>query len=165
MENGRSISDSGMQENPGMAIWRPAAIELSAVLTGLMLHSLSPLEIPLAAGLAWIAVPLFMGLGFTIIALGCLEFARARTSIRPDRGADALIRTGPFRWSRNPLYLSVGLLIAGIGFWVNSLWVLVMLPPLALVMSRAVIAHEESYLEHKFGQVYVDYKQSVRRWL
>jgi len=165
MENGHSISDSGMQENPDMAAWRPAAIELSAVLTGLMLHSLWPLEIPLAAGLAWIAVPLIMGLAFTIIALGCREFARAKTSIRPDRGADALIRTGPFRWSRNPLYLSVGLLIAGIGVWVNSLWVLVTLLPLVPVMSRAVIAREERYLEHKFGQVYVDYKQSVRRWL
>lgn len=165
MENGRSNSDSGMQENPGIAAWRPAAIQLSSVLTGLMLHSLWPREIPLAAGLAWIAVPMFMGLGFTIIALSFREFARARTSIRPDRGADALIRTGPFRWSRNPLYLAVSLLIAGIGVWVNSLWVLVMLLPLVLVMSRAVIAREERYLEHKFGQVYIDYKQSVRRWL
>ena len=165
MESGRSISDSGMQKNPDMAAWRPAAIELSAVLTGLMLHALWPREIPLAAGLAWIGVPLFIGLGFTIIALSCREFARARTSIRPDRGANALIRTGPFRWSRNPLYLAVSLLIVGIGVWVNSLWVLLMLLPLVLVMSRAVIAREERYLEHKFGQVYVDYKQSVRRWL
>ena len=165
MENGRSNSDSGMQENPSIAAWRPAAIQLSSVLTGLMLHSLWPREIPLAAGLAWIAVPMFMALGFTIIALSFREFARARTSIRPDRGADALIRTGPFRWSRNPLYLAVCLLIVGIGVWVNSLWVLVMLLPLVPVMSRAVIAREERYLEHKFGQVYIDYKQSVRRWL
>ena len=165
MENGRSNSDSGMQENPGIAAWRPAAIQLSSMLTGLMLHALWPSKIPLAAGLAWIAVPMFMALGFTIIALSFREFARARTSIRPDRGADALIRTGPFRWSRNPLYLAVSLLIAGIGVWVNSLWVLVMLLPLVLVMSRAVIAREERYLEHKFGQVYIDYKQSVRRWL
>ncbi len=148
-----------------MAAWRPAAIQLSSLLAGLMIHALWPAEIPLAAGLAWIAVPLFMGTGFAIIAFSYREFARARTTLRPDRGANALIRTGPFRWSRNPLYLAVCLLIVGIGFWVNSLWILVMLIPLFLVMSRAVIAREERYLEHKFGQVYLDYKGSVRRWL
>ena len=129
-----------------------------------MLHSLWPAEIPLAAKLAWIAVPMFMGGAAAIIALSFREFAKAKTSIRPDRGACALIRTGPFRWSRNPLYLAVGLVIVGIGFWVNSLWVLVMMIPLVPVMSGAVIAREERYLEHKFGQVYVDYKRSVRRW-
>ncbi len=165
MENDRSISDSGTQDSPGMAAWRPAAIQLSSVLLGLILHTLWPAEIPLAAGLAWIAVPMFMGLGFAIIALSYREFARARTSLRPDRGANALIRTGPFHYSRNPLYLAVSLLIVGIGVWVNSLWILVMLIPLFLVMSRAVIAREERYLEHKFGQVYLDYKESVRRWL
>ena len=162
-ESGRSNSDFGNRENPGMPAWRPAAIQLSSVLVGLMLHSLWPREIPLPAGLVWIAVPMFLGFGFAIIALSFREFARA--SVRPDRGADALIRTGPFRWSRNPLYLAVSLLIVGIGFWVNSLWILLMLIPLFLVMSRAVIAREERYLEHEFGQVYVDYKQSVRRWL
>ncbi len=165
MENDRSISDSGTQDNPGMAAWRPAAIQLSTVLAGLMLHSLWPAEIPLAAPVAWIAVPMFMGLGFAIIALSYREFARARTSLRPDRGAHALIRTGPFRYSRNPLYVAVSLLIAGIAVWMNNLWVLVMLIPLFLVMSRAVIAREERYLEHKFGREYLDYKESVRRWI
>ena len=165
MENGRSITDSGPQDNPGVAAWRPAAIQLSSVLLGLILHSLWPAEIPLLAEVAWIAVPVFMGLGFAIIALSFREFAKARTSVRPDRAANALIWTGPFRYSRNPLYLAVSFLIVGIGVWVNSLWILVMLIPLFLVMSRAVIAHEERYLEHKFGQEYLDYKKSARRWL
>jgi protein-S-isoprenylcysteine O-methyltransferase Ste14 len=165
MENGRFISDSGTQDNPGIAAWRPAAIQLSAVLAGLMLHSLWPTEIPLAAKLAWIAVPMFLGGAIAIIALSYREFAKAKTSVRPDRGACALIRTGPFRYSRNPLYVAVSLLIAGIAVWMNSLWVLVMLIPLFLVLSRAVIAREERYLEHKFGREYRDYRASVRRWL
>ena len=148
-----------------MAAWRPAAIQLSSVLAGLMLHSLWPAEIPLAAKLAWIAVPMFMGGATAIIALSFREFAKAKTSVRSDRGAHALIRTGPFQYSRNPLYVAVILLIVGIGVWVNSLWILVMLIPLFLVMSRAVIAREESYLEHKFGQEYLEYRASVRRWL
>ena len=148
-----------------MAAWRPAAIQLSSVLAGLMLHSLWPAEIPLAAKLAWIAVPMFMGGAVAIIALSYREFAKAKTSVRPDRGAHALIRTGPFRYSRNPLYVAVSLLIVGIGIWVNSLWVLVMLIPMIVVMSRAVIAREERYLEHKFGQEYLDYRASVRHWI
>ena len=148
-----------------MPAWRPAAIQLSSVLLGLILHSLWPAEIPLVAKVAWITVPVFMGLACAIIALSYREFAKARTSLRPDRGANALIRTGPFRYSRNPLYLAVCLLIVGIGVWVNSLWILVMLIPLFLVMSRAVIAREERFLEHKFGQEYLDYRVSVRRWL
>ncbi len=165
MGNDLPNSDARTPNNPGMAAWRPAAIQLSSVLAGLILHSVWPAEIPLAAGLAWIAVPICMVLGFAVIALSFREFARARTSLRPDRGASALIRTGPFRYSRNPLYLAVSLLIFGIGIWVNSLWILGMLLLLFLVMSRAVIAREERYLEHKFGQVYLDYKGSVRRWL
>ena len=97
-----------------MAAWRPAAIQLSSVLAGLMLHSLWPAEIPLAAKLAWIAVPMFMGGAAAIIALSFREFAKAKTSARPDRGAHALIRTGPFQYSRNPLYVAVILLIVGI---------------------------------------------------
>ena len=148
-----------------MPAWRPAAIQLSSVLAGLMLHALWPAEIPLAAELAWIAVPMFMGGAVAIIALSYREFAKAKTSVRPDRGAHALIRTGPFRYSRNPLYVAVSLLIVGIGIWVNSLWVLVMLIPMIVVMSRAVIAREERYLEHKFGQEYLDYRASVRHWI
>ena len=165
MENDRSNPDFVTQDNPGIDAWRPAAIQLSAVLAGLMLHSLWPTEIPLAAKLAWIAVPMFLGGAIAIIALSYREFAKAKTSVRPDRGACALIRTGPFRYSRNPLYVAVSLLIAGIAVWMNSLWVLVMLIPLFLVMSRAVIAREERYLEHKFGREYRDYRASVRRWL
>ena len=164
MENSRSIPDSAGLDNPGMAVWRPAAIQLSALLVGLVLHALWPAEIPLASKLAWIAVPMLMGSAVAIFALSFREFAKSKTSIRPDRGVCALIRTGPFRYSRNPLYVAISLLIVGIGVWVNSLWVLVVPIPLLLVMSRAVIAREERYLEHKFGQEYLDYRASVRRW-
>ena len=101
----------------------------------------------------------------SIVALGYREFFKAKTTLRPDRGANALIRSGPFAYSRNPLYLAVMIVILGVGVWVNSLWILGMLIPLFFVMSRAVIAPEEAYLESRFGQEYLDYKKSVRRWL
>ncbi|MCZ6807317.1 MAG: methyltransferase, partial [Deltaproteobacteria bacterium] len=105
------------------------------------------MEIPLVAGFGWIVIVLFLGLGLSIIALSFREFARAKTSVRPDRGANALIRTGPFAYSRNPLYVAVVLLILGIGVWVNSIWIWVMVAPLVLVMNTAVIIREERHLE------------------
>ncbi len=152
-------------DNPGIAAWRPAALQLSSVLLALVLHARWPVEVSLAASVSWIAGPLLVGTGMAIIALSFREFARAKTTLRPDRGANALIRTGPFAHSRNPLYVAVMIVILGIGVWVNSLWIIGMLIPLFLLMSRAVIVPEERYLESRFGQEYVDYKRSVRRWL
>lgn len=103
--------------------------------------------------------------GATIIGLSFREFARAKTTLRPDCGAKALIRSGPFRYSRNPLYVAVALLIIGIGFGAENVWIIVMVIPLLLIMSAAVIAHEEKYLEREFGQEYLDFKKSVRRWI
>jgi protein-S-isoprenylcysteine O-methyltransferase Ste14 len=75
------------------------------------------------------------------------------------------VRTGPYRWSRNPIYLSFTLLHLGVAFWVNSLWLLVTLIPAVTLMSAVVIPREERYLETRFPSDYVAYRASVRRWL
>ena len=72
---------------------------------------------------------------------------------------------GPYRWSRNPIYVSFSLLQLGIAFWVNSLWVLVTLLPAVAVMSFVVIPREEQYLETRFPSDYSAYRRFVRRWL
>ena len=160
--SGRDVANL---DSPGIAAWRPAALQVSSVLLGLLLHARWPFESSLVADVSWVAGPLFVGLGVTIIALSYGEFFRAKTTLRPDRGANALIRTGPFAFSRNPLYVAVMIMITGIGVWVNSLWILGMLVPLFFGMSFAVIAPEERYLESRFGQEFFDYKSRVRRWL
>ena len=162
--NGHSGTSRNV-DNPGIAAWRPAALQLSSVFLGLLLHAWWPFESSLLANVSRIAGPLFLGIALSIIALGYREFFKAKTTLRPDRGANALIRSGPFAYSRNPLYLAVMIMILGVGVWVNSLWIIGMLIPLFFVMSRAVIAPEEAYLESRFGQEYLDYKKSVRRWL
>ena len=162
---GHEVEPSQRRDSPGIEAWRPAALQLSSVLLGLVIHTFWPVEIPLAARFGRIAIVLFLGLGLSIIALSFREFARARTSVRPDRRANALIRTGPFAYSRNPLYVAVVLLILGIGVWVNSIWIWVMVVPLVLVMNTAVIVREERHLEQRFGRDYVEYKKAVRRWL
>jgi protein-S-isoprenylcysteine O-methyltransferase Ste14 len=74
------------------------------------------------------------------------------------------VRTGPYRFSRNPIYLAFTLLQLGIAIWVNSLWILATLMA-SVALMHIVIAREERYLERKFGAEYVAYKSSVRRWL
>ena len=96
-----------------MAAWRPISIQLSCVVLGLILEFVRPTEIPLQEGTRWILFSLFLAMGVAIIALSFREFARAKTTLRPDSGANALIRTGPFRYSRNPLYVAVASLIIG----------------------------------------------------
>ena len=165
MSIGLADSGSQRQDSPGIEAWRPAALQVSSVLLGLVIHAFWPVGIPLAAEFGGIAIVLFLGLSLLILALSFREFARAKTSVRPDRRANALIRTGPFAYSRNPLYVAVVLLILGIGVWVNSTWIWVMVAPLVLVMNTAVIVREERHLEQRFGREYIDYKKAVRRWL
>ncbi len=165
MSIGRSISDSQPQDGPGIEAWRPAALQLGSVLLGLVVHAFWPVEIPLAAEFGRIAIVLFLGPSLLILALSFREFARAKTSVRPDRRANALIRTGPFAYSRNPLYVAVVSLILGLGVWLNSIWIWVMVAQLVLFMNNAVIVLEERHLEQRFGRDYVEYKKAVRRWL
>jgi protein-S-isoprenylcysteine O-methyltransferase Ste14 len=89
----------------------------------------------------------------------------ARTAIRPDKPATVLVTDGPYRFSRNPLYLSLTLMHAGIALIANSLWALLFLVPVTFAMSRFVIRPEERYLERRFGAAYERYRTSVRRWI
>ena len=152
-------------DNPGIPAWRPAALQLTSVAAGLLLQSLWPLQIPLVTHFSLIAGSLFLTTGVLIIAFSFWEFAKARTSVRPDRGATALLLSGPYAYSRNPLYVAVMILIMGVGILVDSLLILAMLIPLFFLMSQTVISPEERYLESRFGQRYLDYKKTVRRWL
>lgn len=150
-------------DTPGV-VARPPLVYLCSILVGLMLQRLRPLEVVSAA--------LVTGLGASVIlvavvlfALCIREFRAAGTPVQPSRPTTAIIKTGPYRFSRNPVYLSLTLFQMGIGIWANSVWVLGMLVPALLLMTYGVIAREERYLERKFGREYLQYKSSVRRWL
>ena len=93
------------------------------------------------------------------------EFRRARTSFDVRKPSTSLITTGPFRFSRNPIYLAMTLLQLGIGIAVDGVWILAALVRALVAMHYGVIVREERYLERKFGDAYRGYKTSVRRWL
>lgn len=90
---------------------------------------------------------------------------RAGTNVNPAKPATALVTTGPFRLSRNPLYVSLTLLYVGIALLFNAVMPWLLLPGVLWVVQYGVIKREEAYLEGRFGQAYLDYAAKVRRWL
>jgi protein-S-isoprenylcysteine O-methyltransferase Ste14 len=112
----------------------------------------------------------FIGAALIVLSLAIglpavMEFRRAQTSIRPDRPTSAILSTGPYRYSRNPLYLSMFVLVAGFAVALDSLWQLAALAALYGVLRWGVVPREEAYLTRKFGAAYLDYARRVRRWL
>ena len=106
-----------------------------------------------------------MAVSAVIASLGFREFFRHRTPVEPHKPTESIITSGPFRYSRNPLYLSLTLLYAGIAVAVDGIWILVLLAPVLIILHHGVILREEAYLERKFPDVYPAYKARVRRWL
>jgi protein-S-isoprenylcysteine O-methyltransferase Ste14 len=92
-------------------------------------------------------------------------FLRARTAILPHRPATRLVTSGPYRFTRNPMYVSFVALYIAVTLVLNSWWTLPLLPLVVLVLQRAVIAREERYLAGAFPAQYAAYRQRVRRWL
>ncbi|HYA14120.1 MAG TPA: isoprenylcysteine carboxylmethyltransferase family protein [Syntrophales bacterium] len=92
-------------------------------------------------------------------------FRRAHTSLLPIKPSTALVTTGPYQFTRNPMYVSLAFLYAGLGLWFDVFWALVLLPVVIVIVRHYIITAEERYLEQKFGEEYLRYKARVRRWL
>ena len=106
-----------------------------------------------------------------LIAAGCLlgfaalrEFRAAHTHVEPWKPTSALVVSGIFRLLRNPMYVGLGLLAAGVAFVLGSDWTIAMLVPGVLLIHYGVVRREERYLEAKFGDVYRQYKAAVPRY-
>jgi len=151
------------QDNAGILLPPPliylAGLAIGSVAEWLWPFPLLPQPVQYVAGYALMAV------SGVIAVLGFREFARAKTSANAHRPTQAIITTGPFRFSRNPLYLSLALLYAGIAIAVDGIWIMVMLVPVLIVLHYGVILREEAYLERKFPDTYLPYKARVRRWI
>jgi protein-S-isoprenylcysteine O-methyltransferase Ste14 len=103
---------------------------------------------------------------FVPINLGAVgRFVRTETPVNPYKPATRLVTSGPFRVTRNPMYLGLALLYAGLAFALDVIWAFPLLVVVIVLIDRLVIAREEPYLERLFGQEYLDYKQRVRRWI
>jgi len=151
------------QDNPGV-VAPPPLIFAGALAIGFFVHWLFPVKFFPGAG-ARLLGRVCMGISGMLAISAFLEMRRAGTHVDPAQPATALVTQGPFRVTRNPLYLSLTLLYAGIALMVNSLWAIVLLPGALIVIRYGVINREERYLERKFGEQYLSYKAKVRRWI
>jgi protein-S-isoprenylcysteine O-methyltransferase Ste14 len=102
--------------------------------------------------------------GFAIPLVASAQFRMAGTEVRPWRPSTALVTSGVYRYTRNPMYLGLTLIYAGIALIADSVLTLLTLVPLLAIIQYGVIRREEHYLEITFGEVYRRYKRRVRRW-
>lgn len=142
----------------------PPLIYGLAILVAGLLTWIWPLAIGSHAAIAWAGAGLFAA-GFALNIWGVIVLHRAETAINPYHSASSLVATGPFRFSRNPLYVALTMILAGLSLLFNSVWGLVVLPPVLAIMHYGVILREERDLQVQFGQAYRDYCARVRRYL
>jgi protein-S-isoprenylcysteine O-methyltransferase Ste14 len=147
-----------------LGLVRPPVVYGGSIALGLVLHLVWPARlIPLSVSPAIGAMVTLLAVAFFVSAVR--TFRRAGTPIPGNRPTTTIVRTGPYRFSRNPIYLGFSLLQLGLALWVNSLALLMTLMPAVALMSLVVIPREERYLDAKFPSAYSAYKASVRRWL
>ena len=156
-----SLSDQAVAR---IGFFRPPLVYLASILIGLALHRAWPLPL---RGRTWLAA-----LGAAVIAASIVLFGyavrlfrAAGTPVPARKPTTTIVMTGPFRWSRNPIYLAFSLFQLGIALLVGSWWLLATLLVAFALMHWVVVPREERYLEAKFGEEYRRYKVSVRRWL
>ena len=153
----------GAPDNPGV-VTPPPLIFAGALTLGLLANRLYPVGF-LPRGLArLLGLPLIVG-GLAIGLLGFREMRRAGTNVQTRKPTTAIVTGGPYRFTRNPLYLGMTSIYCGISALANALPPLLLFPLVLHVMRRGVIEREERYLERKFGDEYLRYKRRVRRWL
>ena len=159
--------DARQTQEPDVAnlgIVRPPLVYIGAIALGLAIHALWPVHlVPASLGISLGAVLTIVAVALFLSAVRSLR--AAGTPVPGNRPTTTIVRTGPFGFSRNPIYLAFSLLQLGLALWVNALGLLITLVPAFALMSFVVIPREERYLEARFPSQYVPYKASVRRWL
>ena len=154
--------ESEFPDHAGVAFHPPLLLGV-LILAGFLARWITPLTF-LPDRLSSLIGPVVtvLALGLFVWAVGTMR--RENASIPTGEPSDVLVTTGPFGFSRNPIYLSMLLLQLGICLWTNSIWFLALANVFILSMGWGVISHEEAYMERKFGAEYLSYKDRVERW-
>lgn len=156
------------QSSAHHSIWRTSdAIVLVVLVTGLVLHFLAPVYmdfvvtdfIRIGSGIAIILI------GINMIVLARRELNKAGQPSAPGKPTTAVVTSGIFRVSRNPLYLGLVLVLFGLGMTFAVLWWIILTLPMALLIQIVLIGPEERYLLDQFGDEYISYMKKVRCWL
>ncbi len=142
----------------------PPLFYAAAVIGGLLLNRRWPLAIG-AGVLGRVFASLLIAAWAALTAISFRSFWRMHTSIVPIRPATALVITGPYRFTRNPMYVGLAVLTISVGLMLDSWWPTLLLMPTLMIVRHFVILPEERYLRRRFGGEYDAYTRHVRRWL
>lgn len=153
------------QPEPLKLIAPPPVMYIVAYISGCVIHILLPAKIFVTSYIHVVAGLLLFLVGIGLARWSFMTMRRNGTTGNPRQPSTALVTTGPFRISRNPVYLAMTGLYIGLSFIQNSVWPLLFLVPLLLMMEWGVIRREEKYLAAVFGEAYDAYRQRVRRWI
>jgi len=149
-----------VRDSPGV-IAPPPLIFVGAIAIGLGLEALWPIE-----GIAHrrIGAAIFLA-ALLLAAWAIVSFRRAGTNVETRKPSTTVVAAGPYRFTRNPIYVGMAGMIIGAGLAVGSAWTILMVVPFLVVIDRGVIAREERYLSAKFAADYGAYRARVRRWI
>jgi protein-S-isoprenylcysteine O-methyltransferase Ste14 len=150
-------------DNPGV-IARPPVLYAGTLIVALLVNLAWPLPMFGDTVGRWCGLVLAV-LGAGILVWGRNALISGGTNVDPTLPTNAIVTSGPFRFSRNPLYLGLTVMFLGLTLAMNTWWGIIAMIPLAAVMHSAVILREERYLEEKFGEGYRQYRTRVRRYL
>lgn len=154
-------------DNPGLPVPPPVLLLCALVLAGAG-EWLLPLRFLQDRGTFgwqfWLGVLAFVA-GAAVAVSGVATFRGAGTHVEPHKPALMLVTSGPYRFTRNPIYWGFLLTLAGIGLIASLDWGLILLPVLWLALDRMIVVREERYLAAKFGDAYAAFKRHTRRWL
>jgi len=150
-------------DNPGVVV-RPPFLYGGAFIVVLVLRWFWPMPILGETLTPWLGLAV-MGLGLAIVGTGRRAMQAAGTNVNPSKPATTIVASGPFRFSRNPLYVGLTLVYSGLTLAFNTWWGFILLAPILITMHLGVVVREERYLEQKFGEPYRQYRSRVRRYL
>jgi len=161
----RMISDRKKNDHPGVYV-PPPFVYLSFYLLSVSLQKILPFEKHFLKNwvtqtIGWILIVI----GFSLIIPAVKKFFTSGTSLLTVKPATALQTTGIYHYSRNPIYLGMLLLYGGTGFFIGNWWTYILIPAVVYTMQSYVIKREERYLRSAFGDEYLQYCKSVRRWI
>jgi protein-S-isoprenylcysteine O-methyltransferase Ste14 len=161
----RQVSETESRDGAAVRVF-PPGVPVATILIGVGLHRLVPLSLGLPVPVRFwlggaVVVAAVLGLGLWSVVL----FRRSGQNENPWKPTPEIVDRGPFRVTRNPMYLQMVLGCIGFATILSNAWILLLTPVCAAVLQRFAILPEEAYLERKFGDRYLNYKRRVRRWL
>jgi protein-S-isoprenylcysteine O-methyltransferase Ste14 len=142
----------------------PPLVYLAGLVIGFLANIWMPIKV-VPSLVAWTSGGILIFCGAVLAGSAVFKFKDVGTTVRPDRAASTLVIVGPYKITRNPMYLGLASVYFGVAVAGQSVWALILLPVVLTIIQRRAIEPEEAFLERRFGADYVGYKEKVRRWI